>query len=192
MIAFSYIVDIALVSSSTLFALNGNKGPLKQIHLNLVWILYEVLLVHLFNKEINHFELLPSSGKLLWYLIWCSFRIPLYFPSKSEKMSSCYIRLEQLPANCNQKSVSGTKLLCQACKKKTRTQNIYLKNLNMGLIFWLYFVKLWHFWLYFVKLWSVWNKTNDVREGGIMYIPQSKRRKVNSSKFIIQMSLLTP
>ena len=118
MIAFSYIVDIALVSSSTLFALNGNKGPLKQIHLNLVWILYEVLLVHLFNKEINHFELLPSSGKLLWYLIWCSFRIPLYFPSKSEKMSSCYICLEQLPANCNQKSVSGTKLLCQACKKK--------------------------------------------------------------------------
>ena len=125
MIAFSYIVDIALVSSSTLFALNGNKGPLKQIHLNLVWILYEVLLVHLFNKEINHFELLPSSGKLLWYLIWCSFRIPLYFPSKSEKMSSCYIRLEQLPANCNQKSVSGTKLLCQACKKK----NTYPKHL---------------------------------------------------------------
>ena len=55
MIAFSYIVDIALVNSSTLFALNGKKGPLKQIHLNLVWILYEALLVHLFNKEINQF-----------------------------------------------------------------------------------------------------------------------------------------
>ena len=33
-------------------------------------------IVHLFNKEINHIWLLPSSGTLLWYLIWCSFRIP--------------------------------------------------------------------------------------------------------------------
>ena len=69
MIAFFYIVDTALVNSSTLIVLNRNKGPLKQIHLNLVWILYEALLVHLFNKEINHFQLLPSSAKLLWYLI---------------------------------------------------------------------------------------------------------------------------
>ena len=33
-----------------------------------------------------------------------------------------------------------------------------------------------------LELWSVWNKTNDVREDGIMYILQSKTRKVTSSK----------
>ena len=33
-----------------------------------------------------------------------------------------------------------------------------------------------------LELWSVWNKPNDVREDGIVYILQSKTRKVNSSK----------
>ena len=45
-------------------------------HLNLVQMLYAVLLIRLFNKEINHIWLPPSSRKLLWYLIRCSFRVP--------------------------------------------------------------------------------------------------------------------
>ena len=41
------------------------------------------------------------------------------FPSKSEKRSRCYMYIEQLPANCNQKSISGIKLFCQAYGKHT-------------------------------------------------------------------------
>ena len=69
MVAFSYIVNKACMNSSALFALNGNKDPWKQSSSEFGMALYAVLLVHLFNKEINHIWLLPSSGKLLWYLI---------------------------------------------------------------------------------------------------------------------------
>ena len=93
--------------------------------LNLLWMLYAVL-VHLFNKEINHIWLLLSSGKLLWHLIWCSFRIPplqcqielmfeiFYRRVKKGQDATCN---ERLPANRNQKFMPGIKLLCQACGK---------------------------------------------------------------------------
>ena len=49
------------------------------------------------------------------------------FPSKSGKRSRCYVCVEQLPANRNQKCVSEIKLLCHACSKHTCPKHVVQK-----------------------------------------------------------------
>ena len=54
------------------------------------------------------------------------------FPSKSEKRPRCYMCIEQLPANRDQKSMSGIKLIYQACGKHTCPKHL-IKNVNTAL-----------------------------------------------------------
>ena len=68
LVAFSYVVDMARVNSSTLFALNGNKDPLKQSSFEFGMDIVCSLVGPFIQQEISHIWLFPSSGKLLWYL----------------------------------------------------------------------------------------------------------------------------
>ena len=126
---FSYIVDLARVNSSTLFALSGNKDPLKQSSFEFGMDIV-CSLVGLFIQQRNQSHLAPSiKRKIAVVLDMMQLPNPTTappnrvdvgnFPSKSEKRSRCYMCIEKLPANRNQKCISGIKLLWQACRKHT-------------------------------------------------------------------------
>ena len=123
-VTFSYIVDMVRVNSSTLFSLNENKHLLKQssfeFGMNTV-----CSLAGPFIEPRNQSHLAPSiKRKISVVLDMMQLPNPATapsnradvgnFPSKSEKRSTCFMCIEQLKTNRNQKSISGIKLLCQA------------------------------------------------------------------------------
>ena len=132
MVAFSYIVDMAFWNSSTLLALHGNKDPLKQnsfeFGLDIV-----CSLAGPFIQQRSQSHLAPSIKQKV-AVVLDMMQLPNLtvapansadvgdFPSKSEKRSRCYMCIEQLPANCHQKSISGNKFFAK--QVNTRAQNI--------------------------------------------------------------------
>ena len=95
-------------------------------------------LVNLFIQQRNQLHLAPSiKRKITLILDMMQPPNPAAAPtntadvgnflSKSEEKSRCYMCIEQLLANCNQKSISGIKLLCQACGKHTCPKHLIQK-----------------------------------------------------------------
>ena len=134
---FLFIVDIVRVNSSTLFALNGKKVPLKQnsyeFSSDLVCSLFGP-----FIQQRNLSHLAPFIKRKIAVLL-DMMQLPNppaappnkadveHFPSKSEKRSICYVHIEQLPTIRDQKSISGIKLLCQACSKHACPKHLVQK-----------------------------------------------------------------
>ena len=137
MVAFSYIVDMTRMNSSTPFALNENRNLLKQ---NSFEFGTDVIccLVDPFIQQRNQSHLAPSIKQKI-AVVLDKMQLPSpaaappkradsgNFSAKSEKRSRCYMVIEQLPANQNQKSISGTKSLCQAWGKYTHPKHLVRK-----------------------------------------------------------------
>ena len=138
MVAFSYIVNMSRVNSSTPFALNEKRNLLKQ---NTFEFGTDVIccLVDPFIQQRNQSHLAPSIKQKI-AVVLDKMQLPSpaaaspkradvgNFSAKSEKRSRCYMFIEQLPANHNQKSISGTKSLCQAWGKHTYPKHLVRKS----------------------------------------------------------------
>ena len=134
---FLLIVDTVRINSPILFALNGKKVLLKQnsyeFSRNLVCSRFGP-----FIQQRNQSHLAPFIKRKIAVLL-DMIQLPNpaaappnkadveHFPSKSEKRSRCYVHIEQLPAIRDQKSISGIKLLCQACSKHACPKHLVQK-----------------------------------------------------------------
>ena len=145
MVAFSYIVNKACMNSSTLFALNGIKDPLKQSSFEFAMGIV-CRLVGSFIQQRNQSHLAPSIKRKI-ALVLDMMQLPNpaaalpnravgNFPPKSENKSRCYMCIEQLPLNRNQKSIFTIKLFCQACGKHTCLKDLVQKYEHCAWLFW--------------------------------------------------------